>query len=158
MPVLGAFVQGGSAKLFLPIRNTYGSSLTTGMGTGLAIGNTASNDGNQALLCASGTANTLPGFIGIMTSDLANTNYGIVQCYGMTASVFLSGTNTSVTINNADPLAPGAQAGGLTSLAPTYAASGLKWVICSNPPTNTVSVAGTQGAGGLYASGYVRCV
>ncbi len=151
MPTLGVFAQGSSSKLFIPVKGVSASSLTTGYCVALAIGGN-SFDGSQAVLAASGTAANLPGWIGVANSDIAVNGYGLVQCFGFAASVFLSNTNTSVTINQGDPLAPGAAAGGATSLAPTYAASGLKFILASNVPV-ALSIAGP-----LYVSGLVRCL
>ena len=152
MPSLGVFGQGSAAKLYLPVRCVEASSFTLGYGVALAIAGNSFN-GNAGVLPASGTAGNLPGWIGIANADIASNEYGLVQTWGFAASVFLSRTNTSATINQGDPLVPGAAGGGLFSLAPTYAASGLKFILASNVPVTT-SLAVTAG----YLSGLVRCL
>lgn len=149
MPSLGIFAQGSANKLYISVKNVQGATITRGYGVALAIAGN-SFDGAQAVLPASGTAGNLPGFVGIADNDIANTNSGIVQCWGFAASVFLSNTGTSVTINQGDPLTPGAAAGGLTSGAPTYANGGLKYILASNVPA-AISASG-------YVSGLVRCL
>lgn len=152
MPSIGTFSQGSSGKLFIPVRNVSASSLTLGYAVAYAVGGN-SVDGNAAVLAASATTADLPGFIGIASADIASNGYGLVQCLGFAASVFISRTNTSVTINQGDPLVPGAAAGGLTSLAPSYAASGFKFVLASNVPVTT-----SLAVASAYLSGIVRCI
>lgn len=152
MPVLGVFTQGGSAKLYLPVKTTISASLTTGYLVALAL-NGVSLDGAQAMLPASGTAAHLPGFIGVANADIAGSAFGLVQCFGFAASVYLSQYGTSVTVNQGNALSPGAEAGGAGSAVPTYLNSGFKFIICSNPPA-TVSMAKTAN----YSSGLVRCI
>src|SRR3990167_8087402 len=124
MPSIGTFSQGSSGKLFIPVRNVSASSLTLGYAVAYAVGGN-SVDGNAAVLAASATTADLPGFIGI----------------------------ASATINQGDPLVPGAAAGGLTSLAPSYAASGFKFVLASNVPVTT-----SLAVASAYLSGIVRCI
>lgn len=143
----------GDERGFLTIKNVEASSITTGMLVALRLGTTASFDGTQAVRAASGNASDLPGFIGVAVKDIPSNQYGLVQCYGNTASVFVSVVTTSITLTAGDPLIPGAAAGGVASGAPTYANGGFNWVICSNPPTATLSQAAP-----LYVSGFVRCV
>jgi len=152
MPTLGVFAPGSAGKLYLPVQNVAGATITKGYAAALAIGGNSFN-GNAAVLAASATTADLPGFIGVADADIANTGYGLVQCWGFAASVFISRTNTSVTINQGDPLVPGAAGGGLTSAAPTYANSGFKFVLASNVPVTT-SLAVTS----AYLSGLVRCL
>lgn len=151
MPTRGVFAQGSPAKLYTPYQNVQGATITKGYAVAHAIAGNSFN-GNAAVLPASGTAGNLPGFVGVSDSDVADTGYGLAQCWGFAASVFLSRTNTSVTINQGDPLVPGAAGGGLTSLAPSYAASGFGFVLASNVPVTT-SLAVTA----AYLSGLIRC-
>ena len=65
-----------------------------------------------------------------------------------------TGSITSITITNGDPLVPGA--GGFFSLAPTYAASGFKYVIASNVPTTGVTGTLSNAVGVNFVSGYVK--
>lgn len=142
----------GDERGFMTIKNVEATSITTGMFVALRL-TAASFDGTSAVRAASGTAGDLPGFVGIAVKDIPSNAYGLVQCYGNTASVFLSVVNTSITFTAGDPLIPGAAAGGAASGAPTYANSGFCWVICSNPPTATLSQAAP-----LYSSGFVRAL
>lgn len=143
----------GDERAFLTGKNVEASSITTGMGVALRIGTTASFDGTSVVRAASGNAADLPGFIGISVRDIPSNSYGLIQCFGNTASVLLSVTTTSITITAGDPLIPGAVAGTMFSGVPTYAASGFNWVIASNPPQITLSNAAPQ-----YSSGFVRCL
>ena len=137
-------------KVFISVRDVSASSITRGYGACLAIGGN-SFDGNAAVLSDSdGNAADLPGFIGVADADIAVNAYGLVQTWGFATSVFLSAVGSSITINQGNPLVPGRAPGGLFSLAPTYAASGLKFVLVSNTPPAISAAA--------YASGLVRCI
>lgn len=141
----------GDERAFLTVKNVEATSITTGQGVALRIGTAASFDGTSSVRAASGTAADLPGFLGVAAQDIPSNGFGIVQCFGNCSSVLLSVQNTSITINNGDPLIPSPQAGAFASGAPTYAASGFGWVIASNAPSNTTSVAAPS-----YVSGFVR--
>lgn len=143
----------GDERAFMTVKNQVNASITLGYAVNLAISGGASFDGSQAVLAASGVAANLPGFLGIAAATIPTTSYGLVQIFGNAASVLVSNMGTSITFTVGDPLIPSAVAGALFSGAPTYAASGFNWVICSNPPTNTLSQAAP-----LYVSGFVRCI
>jgi hypothetical protein len=143
----------GDERAFMTAKNSSGTSITLGYAVELAISGTASFDGTQVVLANSATAANLPGFLGIAAATIPNTSYGLVQIFGNVASVLVSTMGTSITLTAGDPLIPSAVAGALFSGAPTYAASGFNWVICSNPPTNTLSQAAP-----LYVSGFARCI
>lgn len=143
----------GDERAFMNVKNVEASSLTTGMGAALAISGGASFDGTSVVRAASGTAANLPGFLGIATQDIPSNGFGLLQIFGNCASVLVSNMGTSITLTVGDPLIPSAVAGALFSAVPTYAASGFNWVICSNPPANTLSQAAP-----LYVSGFVRCM
>ena len=152
MPSLGVFAAGSAGKAYLSVTNVQGATITKGMAVALAIAGNSFN-GNNAVLAASAVTGNLPGFAGVANDDIANTASGLVQCWGYAASVYLSRTNTSVTINQGDPLVPGAEAGGLTSAAPTFANAGFRYILASAIPvtlSNAVAAA--------YASGQVRCL
>lgn len=151
MPGFGVFGQGGAAKLFLPVKIVQASSATTGYAVGLAIGN--SFDGNSAVLMDSDVGADVVGFIGVARADIASNAYGLVQAFGIAASVYLSQYGTSVTVNAGNCLVPGKEPGGLGSAVATYLLSGFKFLVCSNPPA-TVSMAKTAN----YGSGLVRCI
>jgi len=145
----------GDERGFGTWKNTSGTSITLGQAVCLAIGGAASFDGTQITLVASGAASNPPGFLGIAAANIPTGQYGLVQVFGNALSVQVSNMGTSITINTGDPLTPCALAGTLSSVlgAPTYAGSGFGWVICSNPPSNTLSQASP-----LYVSGFVRCL
>jgi hypothetical protein len=145
----------GDERVFVTVKCVEASSLTTGYAGALRIGTTASFDGRSVVRAASGNASDLPGWLGVATQDIPSNGFGLVQTYGNCLSVLISQMNTSITLTAGDPLTPSALAGALSSVlgAPTYAGSGFNWVICSNPPTNTLSQAGP-----LYCSGFIRCL
>lgn len=145
----------GDERAYATFKNTSGSSITLGQAVCLAIGGAASFDGTQITLVASGAASNPPGFLGIAAANIPTGQFGLIQVFGNALSVQISQMNTSITINAGDPLTPCALAGTLSSVlgAPTYAGSGFNWVICSNPPSNTISQAAP-----LYVSGFIRCL
>ena len=149
MPTLGVFGQGAPARLYLPVQSVEGASLTNGFLVGYRLA-AASFNMNAAVLVASGTAGDLPGFIGVAAADIADTAYGLALCWGYAASVRLSNVGSSITFTSGDPLVPGAARGGAFSLAPTYAASGLKFILASNPPPAISAAA--------WLSGLARCL
>lgn len=134
-------------KVYLICTNVDADSITLGYGTAYAIGGN-SFDGANVVKSASGTAANLPGFMGVAAQDIPSNGVGRIQKFGFAASVFISNEGTSITINQGDPLVPGALAGGLTSAAPTYANGGFGFVLASNVPA-------AVSAGG-YVSGFVR--
>lgn len=136
-------------KVFLIATNVDADSITTGYATAYAVAGN-SFDGANVVKAASGTAANLPGFVGVADEDIASNGVGRIQAFGFAASVFISNEGTSITINQGDPLIPGAQAGGLTSAVPTYADSGFGFILASNVP---VAVSATG-----YASGFVRAI
>lgn len=141
----------GDERAFMTVKNVEATSITLGMGVALCIGTTASFDGTSSVRPASGTAANLPGFLGVAVQDIASNAFGLVQIFGACASVLLSNVGTSVTIASGDPLIPSPAAGLFSSAVPSYAASGFGWVIASQAPANTLSVASP-----LYCSGFVR--
>jgi hypothetical protein len=148
MPVLGAFVQGGSAKLFLPVFNCTGAGMSAGQLTAYPLAGNSMN-ANGVVLPASGTAANLPGFNGVLPFDIATTVYGETQCWGFASSVLISNVGSSLTLGQGAPIVPGAVAGSGFSLTPTYAASGFKYISDSNDLV-AISAVG-------YISGIVRC-
>ncbi len=138
-------------KVQIIVKNTETTSITNGMAVALCIGTSGSFDGIQCVKAASGVAANLPGFLGVAIQDIASQGFGLVQMFGPVASVLLSNVGPSITIAAGDPLIPSPGLGLFSSGAPTYAASGFGWVIASNVPANTLSVAAP-----LYCSGFVR--
>jgi hypothetical protein len=141
----------GDERAFMTVKNSDATSITTGYGVMLNL-NSASFDGTQALMSVQGVVST-QGFLGIAVKDIAVNAYGLVQIFGNCASVLLSNLGTSITIAAGNPLIPGGIAGGLFSAVPAYATSGFNWVIASNTPSNTLSIAAP-----IYCSGFVRCL
>jgi len=145
---IGVPMRGVPEKVFLTVKNVLGATITKGYAVALCVAGN-SFDGQSAVLADSSTAANLPGFIGIAKADLANTEYGPVQCFGYAASVYLSNVGTSITITQGDAMIPGADAGGMFSAAPTYADSGFGVVIAVGTPT--ISASG-------YTEGFIRCL
>jgi len=145
----------GDERVFVTVKNVEASSITTGYTAAIKIATTASFDGTQAVMTRSGTAGDLPGWLGIAVQDIPSNGFGLVQIFGNCLSVLISNMNTSITVTAGDPLTPCALAGAVSSVlgAPTYAGSGFGYIICSNPPTNTLSQAAP-----LYVSGFIRCI
>jgi len=139
----------GAEKTFLTIKNVLGATITKGYAVVLAVAGN-SFDGVSAVLADSGTAANLPGFIGIARDDIADNSYGLAQCFGYNASVFLSAEGTSITITQGDCMIPGAGAGGMSSAAAgTYAASGFGYVLAVGTPTISAAV---------YTEGFIKCL
>ena len=132
----------GDERAYMTVKNVEASSMTTGYLVAICVGNSASFDGTQAVMPASGTAGNLPAFVGVAFRDIASNTYGLVQTYGPCGSVAFSNQGTSITINVGDPLVPGAAKGTATSLAPTYANSGFKYILASNTAAAVSATAG----------------
>lgn len=142
-------------KVYINVTNVDAASITTGYAVAYALVGDSVNGVNVVKTASAVTAN-LPGFIGIAAADFAANAVGRVQIFGMVDSVFLSRTNTSVTINIGDPMVPGAAAGGLFSLAPTYAASGFKYLSMTSVATIGAAVGNTSLAvTAAYTSGII---
>lgn len=141
-------------QIFMPVTNVDARSLTQGWPVALRLGTNASLNFNNAVLALSGTAGDLPGFLGVADMDIATNAVGRVIVWGYAKSVYLSSVATSITINNGDPLVPGAA--GFFSLAPTYAASGFKYVIASNVPAGTLASSLSAAVNTIWASGFVK--
>ena len=141
-------------QIFMPVTNVDARSLTQGWPVALRLGTAASLNFNNAVLALSGTAADLPGFLGVADMDIATNAVGRVVIWGYAKSVYLSSIASSLTINNGDPLVPGA--GGFFSLAPTYAASGFKYVIASNVPIGTLASSLSAAVNTIWGSGFVK--
>ena len=138
----------------MPVTNVDARSLTTGWPVALRLGTTASMNFNNAVLALSGTAADLPGFMGVADMDIATNAVGRIVVWGYARSVYLSSVATSITITAGDPLVPGAA--GFFSLAPTYVASGFKYVIASNVPAGTLASSLSAAVNTIWASGFVK--
>lgn len=144
-------------QVFVAVKNTDASSMTTGYGIELAMAG-ASVDGISAVLARSGTNANHVGFIGIAAADIAANTAGRAQCWGFANSVFLSQTNTSVTVNDGDPLIPGPAAGGLMSGNPAILSSGLKYVVALSTLAGLLGGTLSQAVTANYTKGFVRCI
>lgn len=136
----------GDERIYQTIKNVEASSLTTGYGVALRVGTAASFDGINAVLSDSDNAADLPAWVGVAAQDIASNAYGLIQSYGLVASVLLSHIGSSLTVNSGDPLVPGKGAGGFFSGAPTYANSGFKYILASNTPA---AISGTAYMSGI---------
>ena len=148
--------NGGPEIIDIVVTNVDASSITTGYAVGHCIGGSASFDGTKVVKMASGTTGNLPGFLGVAMVDFGANALGRVRVFGPVASVWLSNTNTSVTVNAGDPLCPGAAAGGFFSVAPAYASSGFKYVICSNLPATPYAGCMSIATASSYCSGVIN--
>ena len=129
--------NGGPEIIDIVVTNVDASSITTGYACGHCIGGAASFDGTKVVKMITTTAGNLPGFLGVAMVDMAANATGRVRVYGPVASVYLSNSTTSVTINSGDPLTPSPVSGGLFSNStPTYALSGFKYIIASAVPVS----------------------
>jgi len=111
-------------KIFISVKNVEGATITTGFPVSLKPA-VASLDGVSVVIA--NAAGDYPGFIGVAKRDIANNDYGLVQIAGPIASLLVSDTGTSVTFAAGDPLVPSTR--GFGSAAPSYAASGFRWII-----------------------------
>jgi len=136
--------QKDSEKVYVSVTNAEGATITTGYPVAYALG-AGSVDGSNVVI-ANATAD-YPGFIGVAFKDIPRNGYGLVQISGYVASVLVSNAGTSITITVGDPMVPAPV--GFYSAAPTYANSGMRWVVPTTSPT--VSAAS-------YVSGLIRMV
>lgn len=132
-------------KVFLSYRNMSGATITANGAVCFDLGTTI--DGISSIKPASGS---FLGWIGIADKDVADTGYGISQCWGYRDSVLLSHEGTSITITAGNALHVVNAAFGLsTSTVEALSTVGFKYVMCVN--TNTVSAA-------AYTKGIIRCL
>ena len=135
----------GDERIFGTYKNVEASSITTGYLVALAAA-AASFDGTQACFANSGATGRQINWIGVAAKDIAPNAYGLVQQYGLCASVYLSNVGSSLTITLGDACVPGALSGGAFCAVPTWANSGFACLVC-------VSFGGSLGA--LSATGYM---
>jgi hypothetical protein len=135
----------GDERIFGTYKNVEASSLTTGYLVALAAA-AASFDGTQACLAGTAATGRQINWIGVAAKDIAPNAYGLVQQYGLCASVFLSNVGTSLTITLGDACVPAALPGSAFCAVPTWANAGFAALIC-------VSFGGSLGA--LSSTGYM---
>lgn len=143
-------------RILINVKGVSASSLTTGHGVCLAVGNedvAASADGINAVLFTS-SVELNPAFIGVAKRDIAVNGYGPVICFGWADSIALS-QEADVTVGllaGASILIPGAQAGTFTSAIAPQAVSTLMFRYVINGMTQS-----TTGAIN-YTKGFVRAM
>ncbi len=129
-------------RVVINVKNVEASSITTGMGVCLALGNAgavASADGISAVMLPTTSNGLHQAFIGVAKGDIAANSYGLVVAWGFADSVLLS-QETDKTIGvlaGASLLKVGGAAGAFTSvLAPeaisTYAGKYVLNVVTTN--------------------------
>lgn len=143
-------------RILINVRSAEGSSLTTGFGVALAMGNedvAASADGVDAVLFTN-SVELRPAFVGVAKADIADGSYGLVIAWGYAGSIAIS-QEADVTVSlltGASLLQAGAQSGTFTSaLAPQAISTYMgKYVVNAS----------TQSANGAinYTTGFVRCL
>lgn len=143
-------------RVLINVRSAEGSSLTTGFGVALAMGNedvAVSADGIDAVLFTN-SAELRPAFVGVAKGDIADGSYGLVITWGYAGSIAIS-QEANVTVSllgGRSLLQAGAQAGTFTSgLIPEDVSTYMgKYVINAS----------TQSANGAinYTTGFVRCL
>jgi hypothetical protein len=144
-------------RVLINVKNVEASSLTTGYGVCLAIGNedvAASADGVNAVMFTT-SAELLPSFIGVAKSDIASNAYGPIIGWGFADSIALS-QEANVTVGllaGQSLLIPGAGAG-------TFTSAGAAWEALSTLAGKYVINAMTQSTnGGInYTKGFVRAI
>lgn len=144
-------------RVLINVKNVEASSITTGYGVCLAVGNedvAASADGVNAVMFTA-SAELLPAFIGVSKGDIASNAYGPVIGWGFADSIALS-QEANVTVGllaGQSLLIPGAQAGTFTSAA-------AAWEVLSTLAGKYVINAMTQSTnGGInYTKGLVRAI
>jgi hypothetical protein len=134
----------GDERIFGTYKNVEASSLTTGYLVALATA-AASFDGTQACIATSADVGRKTTWLGVAAKDIAPNAYGLVQQYGLCASVYLSNVGTSLTITLGDACVPGIT-GGAFCAVPTWANAGFAALIC-------VSFGGSLGA--ISSAGYM---
>ena len=143
-------------RVYINVLNGEASSLTTGFGVCLALGNedvVASANGITAVLFTT-SAELNPMFIGVAKGDIAPNAYGPVLAWGFADSIALS-QEANVTVGlltGSSLLRPGAQAGTFTSALAAQAIS----TFCGKYVVNAT----TQSCNGAinYTKGMVRCL
>mgnify|MGYP001583980904 CR=1 FL=1 len=143
-------------RILVNVLNGEASSLTTGFGVALAIGNedvVASANGVTAVMFTN-SAELRPGFIGVAKSDIAPNSYGPVISWGFADSIALS-QEANVTVGllaGASLLRAGAQAGTFTSALTPQAIS----TYCGKYVVNATTQSCTGGIN--YTKGLIRCI
>lgn len=149
-------IRSDPERVLINVKNVAASSLTTGFGVCLAVGNedvAASADGVNAVLFTASTELN-PAFIGVSKRDVASNTYGPIISWGWADSIALS-QEADVTcglLAGASLLIPGAQAGTFTSGIAPQAVSTFMFRYVINAMTQS-----TTGAIN-YTKGFVRCL
>ena len=143
-------------RVLINVLNSEASSLTTGFGVCLAVGNedvAASATGVDAVMFTASTELNFS-FVGVAKADIAPNSYGLVVSWGFADSIALS-QEADVTVGllaGASLLQPGAQAGTFTSGILNEDVSTFMYKYVINATTQS-----TNGAIN-YTKGFVRCI
>lgn len=150
-------IRTDAEKILINVKNTDASSLTTGYGVAFAGGDAVlavSADGVNALLLGTSANTGKQNFIGVAYRDIAANAYGLVQSWGLAASVACSfeANKTIGLLNGASLLQLSAASGLFTStLAPEAISTYLGKYILNAATTNI--------SGGVpYTSAFIRCI
>lgn len=144
-------------RVLINVKNVEASSMTTGVGVCLAVGNedvAASADGINAVMFTA-SAELLPAFAGVAKRDIASNAYGPVIAWGWADSIALS-QEANVTcglLAGQSLLIPGAQQG-------TFTSANAAWEAVSTLAGRYVINAMTQSTNGAinYTKGFVRAL
>jgi len=153
---IASLIRTDPERVLINVLNSEASSLTTGFGVALALGNedvVASANGIAAVMFTA-SAELRPAWVGVAEADIAPNSYGSVIAWGFADSIALS-QEANVTIGllaGASLLQAGAQAGTFTS--------GLAAQAISTYMGKYVVNATTQSTNGAinYTKGMVRCL
>ena len=144
-------------RVLINVKNVEASSLTTGMGVCVALGNAgavASADGINAVLLPVSSGGLHQTFVGISKGDIASNGYGPVIAWGFADSVALS-QETDKTVgllSGAGLLQVGAVAGTFTSTLAPQAIS----TYCGKYVLNAITANISSSL--PYTKGFVRCI
>lgn len=144
-------------RVLINVKNVEASSMTTGVGVCLAIGNedvVASTDGINAVMFTN-SAELKPAFVGVAKRDIASNAYGPIIAWGWADSIALS-QEANVTcglLAGQSLLIPGAQQG-------TFTSADAAWEALSTLAGRYVINATTQSTNGAinYTKGFVRAL
>lgn len=146
-------------RVLINVKNVSASSITTGMGVCLALGNAgavASADGvNAIIMPATPTAaNGAQSFVGVAKGDIAVNGYGLVIAWGFADSILLSQeTDKTIGVLNGQSLLQGGGAAGtFTSTLVADAVTTYAGAVVINAITTNISSALP------YTKGFVRAL
>jgi hypothetical protein len=133
-------------KIFASFTNNQGATITTGYAVAFT-NDTASNDGNKAVIVQAVSSRT---FAGICESDVANNAVGRYQCYGYHGSIYFFAQATSVSLTADHACGPGTT--NSLGVAPTGVTHGIGPVVLMQ------SVGAVVRSAGGYVEGFIRAL